>query len=372
MENSPIIYLDNAATTKPHPEVLAVMNELQQSNYFNSAALYQGAIDIKKQVARATKVVHSKLTRSMSGSLIFTSGATESNNMTIFGKITRPKQHVLVLAGEHSSVYAPAVYLKNSGYDVEFVPLLKSGAVDLQALSRLIRPTTDLLVFGMVNSDTGYLQDVEAIVQTIRNGENPQNPHQKIHIHCDAVQGFCKFDFDVQKLGLDSVAISAHKIQGPKGIGALWLRDGANIRPIMYGGAQQDYRPGTEDTISIIGFAQAVTSYTGTDHVKKLHKKLVNGLPPSCKVNGANNNPYITNIMLPVLGQTAMNHLSSKGIYVGLGSACSSTAAKNRTLLAMGIPEKQTKSVIRVSLSSNNTESDIDTFISELNAFLNT
>jgi len=361
------IYLDNAATTRPSESVLQAMDAINRGQYFNSAALYKGAINVKRTIDEATSTVHAKLTKSKLGTFVFTSGATESNNMVIFGKITRENQHLLVLAGEHSSIYAPAVHLKNNGYDVEFVPLLPSGAIDLETLSKMIRPTTALFVFGMANSDTGYLQDVESIVGTIRSGGG-----KNCHIHCDAVQGFAKFDFDVQKLGLDSAAVSAHKIHGPKGIGGLWLREGVNIRPIMFGGAQQDYRPGTEYTAGIVGFAEAVRSFSGHDKIAKLHKRLIAGLPPSCKINGTNNNPCITNILLPnILGQTVMNHLSEKGIYVGLGSACASKASKNRTLLAMGIQEKLTKNVLRVSLSSDNTEEDVDVFLQNLHAFLN-
>ena len=364
-----MIYLDNAATTRPFDVVIDEMNYVNDTMFYNSAALYKGAIEVKKAVDRATDEVHNALTKTKKGTVVFTSGATESNNMVIFGKITRKDAHVLFLAGEHSSVYAPAVHLKNNGFDVGFIPLLPNGAVNVNEMKKMIKSNTALIVFGLVNSDTGYLQDAKSIVHAIRSVETKR----PIHIHMDATQGFCKFDFDVQDFGVDSAAVSAHKIHGPKGIGALWLAGGAKIQPIMFGGAQQDYRPGTEYTAGIIGFAMAVRECRKLDgeQIKWLHSLLVKGLPKSCKVNGDNNNPYITNIMLPnVYGQTVMNYLSEKGIYAGLGSACSSTASKNRTLLAMGIPEKQTKNVLRISLSYDTTENDIREFLRELKSFL--
>ena len=360
-----IIYLDNAATTKTSDYVLEKVNAAERELYFNSAALYAPSLDVRREIDRANYIIKQRLTRSASGDLIFTSGATEANNMVIFGKITNPRNHLLVVAGEHSSIYAPSVHLKQNNFEVEYVPLKPCGEIDLDALRRLVKHNTALFVFGMANSDTGTQQNAAEIVRIVRNA-NPRT-----HIHCDAVQAFCKFNFDVAALGLDSVAISAHKIYGPKGVGALWMRKGVTIKPIMFGGAQQEYRPGTESNSAIIGFAAAVQSFDTArnfEHIKSLHERLLNG---GFKINGNNLNPYITNIQLDgVLGQTVLNALSSRGICVGLGSACNSTAAKNRTLLAMGIPETKTKQVLRVSFGMYNTVQEVDIFLNVLQEVL--
>jgi len=357
------IYFDNAATTRVRESVIDAMSRAEDSLYFNSAALYGGALKVKNALERASREIHSRLTKSMSGTLVFTSGATESNNIVIFGKVTSPRHHVIVLAGEHSSVYSPSVALRNDDVDVEYVPLLRDGVVNLYGLECLVRPSTTLVVFGMVNSDTGAIQPVREMVEIIRRIA------PKAHIHCDAVQAFCKFDFDAVELGADSIAISAHKIYGPKGIGALWLKKNAKLQPIMFGGSQQDYRPGTESNADIIGFAEAVKQYdmsANFAHVDVLAKRLLDGLPSACSLTiGTNDisNPYIINIMLPnVFGSTVMNALSSQGIFVGLGSACSASAAKNRTLIAMGIPEGKTKNVLRVSFGIYNTPEEVDVF----------
>ena len=362
-----LIYFDNAATTKPSAKVLEQMQHAENNLYFNSAALYAQSLNVKREIGRANEVIKNRLARG-SGELVFTSGATESNNLVILGKVTNQRQHLLVAAGEHSSVYAPSVYLENNGFDVEYVPLLPCGEVDLHALRRLVRSNTALFVFGLVNSDTGTVQNVSEIVRAVRS----VNSHT--HIHCDAVQGFCKFSFDVASLGLDSVSISAHKIYGPKGVGALWLRKGVTLKPIMFGGAQQEYRPGTENNAAIIGFAAAVEDFDTSkyyDHVKKLHARLIDGLE-DCTINGSNKNPYITNVQLPkgILGQTVLNALSAKGICVGLGSACAKTTSKNRTLLAMGVPEARTKQVLRISFGIYNTIAEVDNFLGNLGEVL--
>ena len=380
------IYLDNAATTKVRTSVLDIMNSSEQELFYNSAAGYAGSLNVKKAIDNASEIIKTRLTKSGKGQLVLTSGATEANNIVILGKITSKRNHLVVFAGEHSSVYAPSVYLKNSGFDVDYVPLTNSGVVNIQALEKLIRPETALVVFGLVNSDIGVIQDAQEVVRVIRK----QNP--KTHIHCDAVQGFCMFDFDVERIGLDSVAVSAHKVYGPKGVGALWLRQGATLHPIMYGGSQQDYRPGTENNAAVIGFCEAVRAFDTPDsfqYITKLREHLVKNLPTGCKVNSFpqsishynigqlfesrtspinQQSPYITNISLPrgILGGTVMNALSQRGIFVGIGSACASKSAKNRTLLAMGMSETKTKEVLRISLGQYNTIEEISIFLKEL------
>jgi len=224
-----IIYLDNAATTRPSEQVLKEITRAETELFYNSAALYGVSLRVKNEIAHSVDIIRKKLTRNNCGEIIFTSGATEANNMVILGKVTNKRHHLVVLSGEHSSVYAPSMYLKNQGFEVDFIPLDSNGSADIDALKRLIRPSTVLVVFGMVNSDTGCMQEVEDIVCAIRSMS------KAVHIHCDAVQAFAKFDFDVDALGLDSCAISSHKINGPKGIGALWLRSGVKLNPIMFG-----------------------------------------------------------------------------------------------------------------------------------------
>ena len=385
MRSMRTIYLDNAATTKVRQSVLDVMNEVENALYFNSAAVYTGSLNVKKAIENSKDIIKNRLTKSGRGEVIFTSGATEGNNIVILGKILNKRNHLVVFAGEHSSVYAPSVYLKNAGFEVDYVTLKNSGEVNLESLEKLIRPNTALVVFGLVNSDIGIIQNAQEIIRIIRQ------KNSKTHIHCDAVQGFCMFDFDVENMGLDSAVVSAHKVYGPKGIGALWLRSGAKLQPIMFGGSQQDYRPGTESNATIIGFGNAIESFDtekSFTYITTLRDHLVSNLPYGCSLNSmkesitsqnlshsttACQSPYITNILLPsgILGGTVMNALSARGIYVGIGSACASKTAKNRTLLAMGLSEQKTQQVLRVSLGQYNTIEEIDIFLFELRNILN-
>ena len=363
------IYFDNAATTKPNGQVIQAMNEIANRNFYNSSALYEDSLVVKNIITSARQTVLSKLSKTNNGDIVFTSGATESNNMVIFGKVTAKRNHAIVFMGEHSSVFEPFKYLHDNGFEIDFVPLQSNGTVDLTALKGFVRENTSLLVFGLVNSDTGTIQDartISSIVKTI-------NP--RVHIHCDATQGFCKLPFYVEDLGVDSIAISAHKIHGPKGIGGLWLKKGSTLRPMMYGGGQQNLRPGTMDTPSIVGFAKAVEVFNTEEnfkHVSALHEYLVSNLPSTCNINGVNSNPYITNIQLPngVMGQSVMNALDGNGIVIGLGSACSSSSGKNRTLSAMGHSDNKTKQVIRVSFSHENTIGEVSQLIEQLNSAL--
>jgi len=357
------IYLDNAATTRQHPEVTAEINRATNESFYNPAALYAPSLGVKKQIERARTIILNRLSPSGGGEVIFTSGATESNNMVIFSK-SQKNGHVLLLDGEHSSAHNPVKFLKDSGFPVTHIPLNADGRIRTPALSG----GDGLVIFGLVNSDTGTIQDAAGFVRDIRA------KYPNAHIHCDATQAFCKIPFDANTLGFDSVAISAHKIGGPKGIGALWLKKGVNLRPMLYGGGQHPLRPGTENTTGILGFARAVEVFdttTSWSHISNLHARLIMKLPQGCTVNGINNNPYITNISLPnVLGQTVMNALAIEGIIVGMGSACAASSNTNRTLQAMGMPPQKTRQVLRVSFSSENTVAHVDAFTTKLGDIL--
>lgn len=374
------IYLDNAATTAPAPAVIDAMNG---ASFFNASALYAPSLLVKNEIERARGVILGKLC-SRNGGLVFTSGATESNNMVIRGLVFDKRHHAIVLEGEHSSVYQPAKTLADNGYAVEFAPLLSNGMCDMGALGKLLRAETTLVVFGMCNSDTGVIQDARGIVKTVRGVA------RGAHIHIDCTQAFCKLPIDVGAIGADSIAISAHKIHGPKGVGGLWVRNGVKLPPLLLGGGQQPMRAGTENNAGVIGFARAVEIFDTEKswaHVCGLHTRLIEGLVkavPSAKIVGINNNPYITNIQLPHMGQTVMNalaegeilpcgstsHMADAGqsfppVYVGLGSACTGTA-KNRTLAAMGIADKLARHSIRVSFNHENTFEEVDLFLDKL------
>lgn len=348
-----MIYLDNAATTKLNPIAWQAMAETEQHNYFNANTLYLGGINAANAINEARTSLMHKL-HATNGQMIFTNTATQANHLIMDHCLRRPSQQLVTTAGDHNSVYLYAKARADQGYTVATTPLKRDGTIDLTALAQLITEQTALFIFSLVNSDIGTYQDAAAIVATVR----ARNP--KTHIHADAAQAFCKFDFDVTKLGFDSVTICGHKIHGPKGVAALWVRSGINI----------ESPHGTLNNAAIIGLATAAENFN-CPQVNELHKYLIEHLPSGCRVNGINNNPYITNISLPnVFGETVLNALSAQGIYVGLGSACASHAKGNRTLDAMKLTPKEQKQVLRVSLGMNNTLAEIKTFLSALTTVL--
>ena len=348
-----MIYFDNAATTQILPTVWQAMQEIEQHNFFNTNTIYAGGIHAMQAVDHARTILMEKL-HATAGQLLFTNTATQANHLIMDYCLRRPEHHLVITAGDHNSVYLAAKARENRGYTVATVPLQKDGRMDLSAINQLVTDQTALFIFSLVNSDIGTYQDAAAVVAAVRT----RNP--RTHIHADAAQAFAKFDFDVMQLGLDSVTICGHKIHGPKGVGALWVRDGINLEPPH----------GTLNHAAIVGFATAAQAFNCPE-VATIHRYLVEHLPDGCRVNGINNNPYITNILLPnVFGETVLNALSTQDIYVGLGSACASHAKGNRTLAAMKLTPTQQKQVLRISLGMNNTLDEMKTFLTALQTVL--
>lgn len=348
-----MIYLDNAATTKIHPTVWQAMQEIEQKTFFNANTLYKGGVQSAQTVAEARNIIMEKL-HAQSGQLIFTNTATQANHLIMNHYLRRPQHELVITAGDHNSIYLYAKERSDAGFTVHTVPLLRDGRMDLSAVPTIINDKTVLFMFSLVNSDIGTYQDAAAVVKAVRDC----NP--KTHIHADASQAFAKFDFDVTALDLDSVTLCGHKIHGPKGVGALWTRAGIKI--------EQPH--GTLNHAAITGFATAAQNFHCPD-VDNMHRYLIEHLPNGCRVNGINNNPYITNLLLPnVFGETVMNALSAQDIYVGLGSACASHAKGNRTLDAMKLTPQQQKQVLRISLGMDNTLEEIKTFLTALQTIL--
>ncbi|MBO4726533.1 MAG: aminotransferase class V-fold PLP-dependent enzyme [Clostridia bacterium] len=348
-----MIYLDNAATTKLNPTALQAMQDVEQNNFFNANTLYRAGVQASQMIDQARTTLLQKL-HATGGQLIFTNTATQANHLIMDYCLRRPTNHLVITAGDHNSIYLYAKEREQRGYTVNTLPLKKDGTINLTNLDKVITDQTALVMFSLVNSDIGTYQDAAALVTAVRN----LNP--KAHIHADAAQAFGKFDFDVTKLDLDSVTICGHKIHGPKGVGALWVRAGINIEPPH----------GTLNNAAIVGFATAANNFN-CPAVPSLHQYLIEHLPAGCHVNGINNNPYITNIALPgVFGETVLNALSAQEIYVGLGSACASHAKGNRTLDAIKLSPQAQKQVLRVSLGMYNTLDDIKTFLTALQTIL--
>ena len=364
-----MIYLDNAATTKPDKEFLAKAERYNQENFFNPSALYRGGLSNAKDIKDAKNVILNCLGASpLDYEVVFTSGGTESDNAAIFCSV---KRGVFVTdKGEHSAVYRCFKELKNRGFDVNFISLNKDGSVNTEELYDFVaKNKTDFVSIVHVNNETGAINDVNAISSELKR-INPD-----IVFHTDGVQSFGKIPYSLSK-NVDFYSLSAHKINGLKGVGALIKKRKIPFSPFIFGGGQEnDMRSGTENVfgIKVLEFA-AKKKY---ENIRENYSKVLEFNDYLRKNVDLNNikiissekgSPYILSLSAEGLkGEVVMHALETEGIIVGNGSACSSRARFSRVLEACGYNEKVLDGVIRVSFSSENTMEEIKVFTENLN-----
>lgn len=355
-----MIYLDNAATSRPYPEVIELTSELMATAYFNNSSNHDMGMDIDNRIKKAKETLL-KLLNAPTGELVFTSGGTESNNLAIMAK---GKKHVLTTEAEHPSVSSAIAQLKNSGVVVECVALDEQGLVNLADLKSKLTPETGLVSIMEINNETGVIQDISAIGQVVK-------AHSKATFHVDGVAAFGKKQMNLSQV--DLYTISSHKVHGPQGVGALYVRKGVNLRPMLFGGDQQNkVRPGTENRIGILGFAQAAqltyerleATTQQVEGLKRALQAIVTDLP-AVEVNSGDC-PYTLNLSFTGLkAQVLVNALSEAGIYVSTGAACSGKSNHN-VLKAIGKPQPIYDSAIRFSFSQFNTLTEIEETVSVL------
>ena len=343
-----MIYLDNAGTTKMFEECVAVIERYACHTFFNPSAGYQPAIEVSKDLNQAREVLLKKM-GATSGHIIFTSGATESNNLAIMGSRKNGKLNYVFSMGEHPSVYNVAKELVQQGYEVRFVNLDKSGQIDYQDLQNKVDDKTRLISVMHISNETGAINDIGR-VSLIRKKYAPN-----ALLHVDGVQAFCKIDINLDKMGVDFYTVSAHKCHGPKGIGALYVKKMQTLKNIVFGGGQEDgYRSGTENVPGIMAMKFAVEK---TNIAEKFENaKIIKSVMTEILLQDKNieilntESPYILSASFKgVNGETLMRVLQDKGILVGKGSACSTRKAGNRTLENMGLAKDNIKSHIRIS-----------------------
>lgn len=359
------VYLDNSATTQASEPVMQAMRYAMTDGYFNPSALYAPALAAEQAMDACRQAIVGEL--GAQGRVLFTSGGTEANNLAILGalKRRREKGELLYSAGEHPSVIESCKAAESMGYSPVEIPLDSRGLADLPWLEAHLGPQTAMICLMHVNNEIGAIQPLE-VVAALRKRLCPQ-----AFFHVDGVQAFLRLPCDTQAWGIDSYALSGHKLHGPKGIGALWLRKDHKTDPILFGGGQEEgLRSGTENTPGIAGLRAAIESYPRQHRMRefklRLFRQLSEGIP-GCIVNGPPPDskeaaPHILNLSFPpVRSETLLHALEAEGVLVGNGSACSSRKRKlSHVLLAMGLPPDQIACAIRFSLSSTNTEADID------------
>ena len=354
------VYLDNNATTRIHPAVLDALDDSLQNVYGNASSIHKEGQAARRRIEEARESVAS-LIGSTAREIVFTSGGTESNNAALFGAAgTGGIHHIVTTAIEHPSVLEPLQELQRRGHRVTFVPPSRDGAVDAQAMLAALRDDTRLVAMMLTNNETGVIQPVGEVARVCRE--------RGIHVHCDAVQAAGKIDLDVSSLAVDSMALSAHKIHAPKGIGALYVRKGLALERHMFGGAQERRRrAGTENVPLAVAFGVAATlarDAAPRAHVTGLRDRLERELRDErITVNGAAaarvpNTSSIT--FRDADGEGIVIALDLAGIAVSTGSACSSGRVEpSPVLMAMGLTEEEAKSTVRVSLSRMTTEEEV-------------
>lgn len=368
------VYLDNAATTRLDPRVLAKMKPYLTAKYANPSSIHLPGQQAFLDLSQARKTV-AKLIGGEPENVIFTASATESNNFIIKGVAranrSEKKNKIIVSSIEHPCVRESALELEKEGFKVEFIPANSEGLITSEALEKLIDASTIMVSVMAVNNEIGTIQDIAALAKIAHK--------HGAYFHSDAVQAVPYLKLDVKKIGLDFMTLSAHKFYGPKGVGLAYINRQAKIRPLIVGGGQEDgYRSGTYNLPGIIGLAAALelaykerTAYLKKvtalrDYFWKSIKKEI----PGIKLNGSATKrvPANLNIMFgSIEGEAILIDLSFKGIHVSTGSACSATNLKSSHVLrAIGLEKNLLNSNIRFSFGRYNTKAEIDYTIKRL------
>ncbi|GED69004.1 aminotransferase V [Brevibacillus reuszeri] len=368
-----MIYLDNSATTRPHPQVIETVRRAMESYYGNPSSLHHKGAEAENVLKQARKVAAQYL-GCKEGEIIFTSGGTESNNTAIKGiafQYQNRGKHIITTQVEHPAVYDVCKQLEILGFTTTYLPVDKDGRVSVEDVKAAIRPDTILVSIMHVNNELGTIQPIEEIGQWLK-----QFP--KVLFHVDAVQSIGKIPLRIKDSGIDLMSVSAHKFYGPRGTGILYKREGLIIHPLMMGGGQEaGVRSGTENLPAIAGMAKAfriLEEFGSVESIRLqgLNQQLREGIAQieGCIINTPETGaaPHIMNLSVPgVKAEVLLHALEERGFLISTKSACSSKVNEpSRVLTAIGIQRDCALSSLRVSLGRENTAEDIKQFVSAL------
>ncbi len=365
-----MIFLDNASTTQISKEALDVYNFYSIDKYFNPSALYMKGANIHQEILKAKSIILDCLGASKFDNIIFTSGATESNNMTLRAFIKKGKK-ALIGVSEHPSVYNVAKAMLDDGYDIDYVNITEAGTIDIDDFKAKMTPDVNFVSIMHVNNETGAINPIKDLIGIAKH------VNKNVIFHSDGVQACGKIFVDLDDLGVDLYTLSSHKIFGPKGIGALYVRKGVNIRPFMFGGGQENMlRSGTENTPAIFAFTKAVQlacenfaeHYSKAKQLSEYLKDKLRSLQFDIKINSNEDcSPYIVSFSVANLrAETILRMLEEDEILIGNGSACSSHKKGNRILSNMHVEDKYIEGSLRVSFNYDTTKEDLDFFVAKL------
>jgi cysteine desulfurase len=360
-----LTYLDNAATTMPLPEVVEAVAQTMRDHFANPSSLHGLGAAAARVLARAREQV-AALLHAEPEEIVFTGSGTEANALGFLGAARAARGRHLVTSGiEHAAIYESARKLAAEGWQLDLVPPGKDGCLTADAVLGTIRPETSVVAIMLVNNEIGTLQPVADIARALRT------VGRKIHFHVDAVQSAGLVPVDVRTKGADSIAISAHKLHGPKGVGALWLRKGKNLASLYGGGGQErELRSGTENLPACVGFGIAAalaaeTRGAGGEVAKlrdRLEASIFEKVPQSRPAvpSGTARAPHISSILLPSLpAEPVLHALETRQVFASEGAACSShSREQSRVMQALGVPTSTGS--LRFSLSRLTTAEQVD------------
>jgi cysteine desulfurase len=392
-------YLDNAATTKPSEAVIDEMLKVLRTDFGNPSSKHRMGLDAEKYIRNTTEALAEAL-KCKPSEIILTSGGTESNNQALIGGALanrRAGTHIISTAFEHAAVYKPLEFLESQGFTVDYVGVDRMGHLDLDELKEKLKKDTVIVSVMLVNNEVGAVQDIEAVSKLVKSN----NPATLLHV--DAIQAFGKMKIIPAKQGIDMLSISGHKLRGPKGSGALYVRSGAKVKPYIYGGGQQhDMRSGTENVPAIAGFGVAVKDASShlEEHrrsmfackaaliarVLKLEGTHVNavpgetlgyfekaepiaasgeyaGIPENIRKSLETTAPHIVSVSFDGIdrSEVLLHALEEEGVYVSSGSACSSNhPGLSGSLKAIGVEKELLNSTLRFSFSFDSTIDEVD------------
>ena len=376
------IYLDNSATTRISDEALEKYIAISRDCYGNPSSLHTMGYEAERVLNEARSQIYTSL-GAKGADVIFTASGSEANNLAIIGRAFSKERYrkgakIITTDGEHASVSAPLNYLMAQGFKIAKIPT-RNGVLDIEALKAELTSDVILVTMMMVNNETGALYDILEVSKLMRVRS------KDAFLHVDATQSYMKVPFTMAKLGADMITLSSHKIEGPKGVGALLISPSVmkakGIAPMILGGGQEGgMRSGTENVPAIAAFGEAVRiaqaalpeRYRILASLREYAIEKISLLSEISITNPKCHAPHILNITLPgIKSETMLHYLSSLGIFVSSGSACSSNSSHTSSaLMAYGRTEKEADSSIRISLSYKNTREDIDALAEGLSSGL--
>ena len=373
-----IIYFDNSATTKIKREVLEEMIPYLTKEYGNASSLYSIGRKSKRAIEKARKQV-AELINCKTNEIYFTGSGSESDNMALKGYAYANKEkgnHIITSKIEHPAILETCKNLEEKGFEISYIDVNEDGIIKLNELEKAIKPTTIIISIMFANNEIGTIQPIDEIGKIAKKNN--------IIFHTDAVQAIGNTQIDVEKLNIDMLSLSGHKIHAPKGIGALYIKNGVNIEKIINGGHQEkDKRAGTENVANIVGLGKAceIANINLESHIRNLKRlrdyyifKLKKEMPNLIRINGTMERRLPGNANISFKGANATEiifKLDEKNICVSSGSACSSgNKSPSHVLKAINVPEKYLNCAIRTTFSDNNTFEEIDYLIKNLKNIL--